>query len=344
MQKTAGFLKVLSQKERNSLLERYLLFDAKCSSCTHLAERIEQASGGWLQARSLRDREMQAYVTRAGKQLPFEPTLVEVTEKRVQIFTGLAFRRKMLLGLGPRRMWRTLLLVTNQQQPSASGPGRRQLLTWGSALVGGLALGLGWQKSVPAFAHATSQRTSLYQRTPLVAEEATQLFADHPLLQRATSQFGSVDWTGVIRFTRRETQEYSYGLPLGNESSVPSILMLGEIGKKASDSSKGLVIQAKAEERGRTTFQLFLPNGQQGASLLLDKGKLVENPPTVASPDVNWQCVAACTAAAIAAGDDGSCIDACQVCAAGSGVSRAAACISCLICAGPVIYDCFKTC
>ena len=35
-------------------MQRYLLFDSGCSKCTEIAREVEQATHGWLEARSLR--------------------------------------------------------------------------------------------------------------------------------------------------------------------------------------------------------------------------------------------------------------------------------------------------
>lgn len=40
-------------------MERYLLFDSGCNSCTKIADEVEQATAGWLTAQSLRDPAIQ---------------------------------------------------------------------------------------------------------------------------------------------------------------------------------------------------------------------------------------------------------------------------------------------
>ncbi|NOK59539.1 MAG: hypothetical protein GFH27_549285n63 [Chloroflexi bacterium AL-W] len=40
------------------MTERYLLFDAECSTCAHLASEIEKISDGRLTVRNLRDAKM----------------------------------------------------------------------------------------------------------------------------------------------------------------------------------------------------------------------------------------------------------------------------------------------
>jgi predicted DCC family thiol-disulfide oxidoreductase YuxK len=91
--------------------QRYLLFDSGCSVCTRLAEDIERASDGWLAARSLRDPDVKTLLDAAQPGWRWEPTLLEVTDGRPRVFTGIAMRARMALGLGPRRAWRVLQVM-----------------------------------------------------------------------------------------------------------------------------------------------------------------------------------------------------------------------------------------
>jgi predicted DCC family thiol-disulfide oxidoreductase YuxK len=295
----------LESQERLKQLKRYLLFDAGCTFCTTLAQSIEQESQGWLQARSLREPEMQAYLEQANHQLRWEPTLVEVTNTRVHVSTGWTLRRKLLLGLGPRRMWHVLSLVDGQHQ-NVSQPERRQFFRLGGALLGGFALGLGWRGALPVFA-AGSRQEPLDVQTPLLASQARQFFEHHPLLQQAQVHFGASDWSGTIRFTHRQTQQISYGLPLSSESGVPSLLLLAETESQASASRKGLVLQVYADGNGRSTFHLFLPDGASQGSFTLDQGKLVPSQPDGSGGGTGKLiCVAACVAAADTLGKGGA--------------------------------------
>lgn len=89
-------------------MNRYLLFDSGCSLCTEIARRVEEASNGWLEARSLRDPEMQSLLDRAKPDWRWEPTLVEVNGDNVHVYQGLKMRLHFLRILGIRR---TLLLM-----------------------------------------------------------------------------------------------------------------------------------------------------------------------------------------------------------------------------------------
>ncbi len=46
-------------------MPRYLLFDSGCSKCMEIARDVEQATQGWLEARSLRDPGMQSLLAQA---------------------------------------------------------------------------------------------------------------------------------------------------------------------------------------------------------------------------------------------------------------------------------------
>src|SRR5437667_881952 len=140
------------------LMQHYLLFDSGCLTCSKLAQAIEDESKGWLVVRSLREPEMQELLTQARLGWSWEPTLVEVEEEQVRTYTGLALRTKMLMGLGPQKTWRVTQLVAQAGlQLDGVNAERRKVLKLGGALIGGLALGLGW--GMPDLrAHAASSR------------------------------------------------------------------------------------------------------------------------------------------------------------------------------------------
>ncbi len=62
-------------------MRRYLLFDSGCSKCTEIAQAVEQAAQGWLEARSLRDPAMQRLLDAARPDWRWEPTSLEVWEE-----------------------------------------------------------------------------------------------------------------------------------------------------------------------------------------------------------------------------------------------------------------------
>lgn len=86
--------------------KRYLLFDSGCSECTEIAHSVEQETEGWLTMRSLHEPEVQELLSQARPDWKWEPTLLEIDEGKTLVFTGLAMKTRMLMGLGPRRLAR----------------------------------------------------------------------------------------------------------------------------------------------------------------------------------------------------------------------------------------------
>jgi|SRR5579883_2900591 predicted DCC family thiol-disulfide oxidoreductase YuxK len=98
-------------------MQRYLLFDAGCLTCTSIAQAIETAAEGWLVARNLSDQEVQEQLAQAKPHWKWEPTLLEVEQDYVAAFTGIKLRLKLLRGLGPQRTWQTIQLMRQAIAP-----------------------------------------------------------------------------------------------------------------------------------------------------------------------------------------------------------------------------------
>ena len=99
-------------------MERYLLFDASCLTCSALARSIESETQGWLIARSLHESEMQQLLTQAKPGWKWEPTILEVEENHVQVFTGVSLRLKLVAGLGLQKAWHIAQLVYQVKHPA----------------------------------------------------------------------------------------------------------------------------------------------------------------------------------------------------------------------------------
>lgn len=118
-------------------MTRYLLFDAGCNVCLKLARNIERIAEGWLIARSLGDRSMQALLKESKPGWRWEPTLLEIANEDVRVFTGPALAAKIIMGLGLRRASRIARLM-HQAQASPQDKidaGRRRFLRQGGALL-----------------------------------------------------------------------------------------------------------------------------------------------------------------------------------------------------------------
>ncbi len=326
-------------------MERYLLFDAGCAYCSTLAQTIEQESQGWLQARSLRDPQMQAYLKQGRHQLRWEPTLLEVSREQVRVCTGWTLRYKMLLGLGPQRMWRVLLLMETQQPVQV---GRRRFFRVGSALLGGLALTLGWdvlgwQKPQPALATSPASNTPAYHVTTLGTNEAKQLFQHHSLVQLASQHFGTVDWAHTNRFTDQKTGESFHEVLLVSAAGVLSWLMI-----KDASTTNSLVLQLQAPNASELVYTLFLPSGPQVATYTVNNSKLASSQvnQSAVQPHVYVPCVLLCLAVALDTGEiSQGCANYCYSCFTGHpSVVTGANCVVCGICARGAVWNCLKSC
>lgn len=130
-------------------MKSYLLFDSGCSTCSALAQEIAEEVGDRLAVRSLRDSDIQALLSQANPNWHWEPCLLEVSDEKVRVYTGIAMRTRLALRLGPRRTRRVMSLVyryaVSSRSPAPSDMDRRQFLQQSGSLLGFAALiSLGW--------------------------------------------------------------------------------------------------------------------------------------------------------------------------------------------------------
>ncbi len=173
------------------MTQRYLLFDSGCSVCTRLAEDIERTSDGWLAARSLRDPDVKALLDAARPGWRWEPTLLEVTDGHPRVFTGVAMRARMALGLGPRRAWHIMQILTDAVMSVAPETPRRAFLRRSVIALAGTLLG---SSLITSTAKAASQAIMTQELARDEVDEYVQLV-------RATSHFQAfVQRLGNTRF------------------------------------------------------------------------------------------------------------------------------------------------
>jgi predicted DCC family thiol-disulfide oxidoreductase YuxK len=91
-------------------MQRYLLFDARCSVCRQIAQSIEGAAAGKLEALSLHDTKAKALLDRAFPEgWDFAPYLVTTDQQEIRAWTGVqaALRLGWLMGpIKAIRVWR----------------------------------------------------------------------------------------------------------------------------------------------------------------------------------------------------------------------------------------------
>ncbi len=122
-------------------MNRYLLFDSGCSACSELVQEVVRASGGWMEAKSLRDPEIQSMLDRAHPNWRWEPMLLEIENDKLRVLTGVKMQAQIFIGLGPERTFQFFPVLTRLQKPSsAPGAGRREFLRRFGATLSGLVV------------------------------------------------------------------------------------------------------------------------------------------------------------------------------------------------------------
>ena len=137
-------------------MKRFIIFDARCSICTQLAEAIRESSDGKLEALSIYDNEAKTLLDRAHPEgWEHAPYFVMVEQNRVHAWTGFGAAFQLLRLIGIRNAWRVWGLARNQgivlppgtKISSVSNP-RRRFLKVGLAALVAVAVG----KVSPAYA------------------------------------------------------------------------------------------------------------------------------------------------------------------------------------------------
>ena len=84
-------------------MERYLLFDSDCGTCSRIAEAIAPETRGWLAIRSLTEPAIQNLLSKAKPNWKWQPTLLEIKVKQIRVFTGYSLLIRIFFGVGPLR-------------------------------------------------------------------------------------------------------------------------------------------------------------------------------------------------------------------------------------------------
>jgi predicted DCC family thiol-disulfide oxidoreductase YuxK len=146
-------------------VERYLVYDARCGSCSRLAEALRDAVGDKLKAISIHDGEARALLDQARPGgWKYAPYLVTASSGKVTAETGISAALRLGWLIGPRKAWRVWsyahrlgilgqLAVKTSSTYAAYDASRRQILKMGGSLALLLGLGvLGARAATPAFA------------------------------------------------------------------------------------------------------------------------------------------------------------------------------------------------
>lgn len=129
-------------------MRHYLLFDSSCAKCARIAGEVERVSGGWLEARSLRDPAVQTLLNEATPSWRWRPMVLEVKHDHIRVYAGIAMGKYLVKKLGIRRSLQLARLVLRTRRDARIvNSARRQFLGQSTLSFAALALGLHWRKS-----------------------------------------------------------------------------------------------------------------------------------------------------------------------------------------------------
>ena len=323
-------------------MERYLLFDAQCLTCSKLAQAVTSTTNGWMTARSLHDPQMQSLLAQTQNSQKWEPTLLEVQDDQVRVYRGMALRFKLLSGLGLKRTMDLLQAlhqtVHHNDQLSAS---RRSFLTKGRMLAGGLLVAVGIEPLLSSHAFAAKPNsTGPLTTTSLSAETARQLVQHSKTFQEAVSHLGEPNWD--LSHAYQYTDSSGKGVVLFFAGSTNTTTFLALDDPTASNTSIGLIGQLTHQSATQAELVWKTHTGEVLATQIFSQdGKSTVTPatqqPQTVSPNFNVGCFIHCLGGNVSA----SCVMSCITCVQ---VPLSLACVVCGICAGPAGVKCAKQC
>ncbi len=252
-------------------MDRYLLFDSGCNTCSRIAQEVEQEIDGFLVARTLRDPKMQELLGRVKPDWHWEPTLLEIDAEEIRAYTGLSLRARLLSKLGPKRAWQVAKMVSQLMMPlEATNIGRRSFLQQSSTLLFALAL---WPKQT------TSPNTQLSANdiADSVPVEGNELAG---LVERAikSSEFRIIDLAHNVDFNNHEVKAVQNTFTNGRQEVVVTFTFTATKGDFATyvERSEGYV-RSKGEyyQKVNDNGYLLTTLAINGESMNLPEGGVV---------------------------------------------------------------------
>ncbi len=122
-------------------MNRYLLYDAGCSTCSRAAKELEKLTDGWLTLRSLREPAIRQQLDEIEPNWVWRPMLLETDGTDTNLYKGHRMMTRMVQALGLRQAWQVaqavgweklLGVATNTRQLDHS---RRTFLTNTAAML-----------------------------------------------------------------------------------------------------------------------------------------------------------------------------------------------------------------
>lgn len=124
-------------------MNRYLLINAGCGTCSTIGEQVQEQAGDGLVVRSLAELEIQQYLNTALPQgWEWEPMVLEVSDggKDIKVYSGVYMRLRLIQVLGIFKACRVASVVYKSVNPVIPAPERRTFLRYSGGLMAGMAV------------------------------------------------------------------------------------------------------------------------------------------------------------------------------------------------------------
>lgn len=136
-------------------MERYLLFDSSCTTCSKIAAKVKNETNGRIVARSLHDGKIKEILDQARPGWRWEPTLIEINGDTTRVYTGFHMRLRFIAVLGFRRAWSLAEVIQSELVSSKPSSDRRDFL--GTVTKWAFMLGISSIVPIPDIAFAQTQ-------------------------------------------------------------------------------------------------------------------------------------------------------------------------------------------
>lgn len=286
---------------------------------------------------------MQSLLDRGRPGWTSEPTLLEVQDEQVRVYTGFRMRAQLVHVLGPNRAVRVAQLVQQALSPQATvDQGRRNILKRGGVLLIGALFG---PKILP-------NNTSLQSAAPNF--DVIPLSPDDPVIeklkqcesvQKAEKNFGLPSWENVHKIQYKDNNNIAYMIVYSkdkpaeaNGNHKTTFLMIGDPDRKLD--GKAIVGRMKQKQEKELQVTWLTPEAQLVDATTINDGKVVES--SISAQDLNFTCFRGCLRSlGLVLGPQ--CVGFCAVCATVPTPFNPA-CYVCAACIGGVAFGCIVTC
>ncbi len=202
-------------------MNRYLLFNAGCGTCSTIGDRVQEEAGDVLSIRSLSELEIQVILNKALPDWKWEPMILEVPDdqENIRVYTGVLMRLRLIQLLGITSAWQVASLVYQSIRPLYSFQDRRLFLKYtGSTLAGLAVLGLNPLKSATDYVFETPNTNGRVRELDGQEREAALSEAN------AYGKFGKFsEYLGDLDYAKTENKAVAYRV---EADGYPSVLLV----------------------------------------------------------------------------------------------------------------------